>query len=328
MNKKTTALLVLLLALLLVLIFSAYYLNSRETPTEGAGTSNYAPSAVTSLTYQGVEYPLKKNLQTILLIGTDNESPYVEKPPRERDFFNYHQADYLVLLVVDRDAGKTEVIQINRDTIMNIPWLDVFGVFGGTERKQLCLSFNYGDGGPLSCQNTAHAVSMLLFDLPIDYYIQMPLVGVALLNDQVGGVPVTITEDMTSVDPAFVEGATITLHGTQAEKFVRARTQLTDDTNTSRMRRQRAYMDSFIEIAREAIKNDSNFPTKLVERLGDWIQSNMTVTQMSQLIRDLDQFEISPFRHADGELVVGKRFYEFYVNEDSLWEIVRNACCE
>ena len=44
-----------------------------------------------------------------------------------------------------------------------VPWLDVLGNYGGTEYKQLCLAFNYGDGGMKSCRNTVSAVSALLF---------------------------------------------------------------------------------------------------------------------------------------------------------------------
>lgn len=324
MNKKLIAILVLLIGLL----FAAYYLNEKEEPLEGAGTSANAPVKKETLIYQGEEYPLKKRLKTVLLIGTDSTEGYTRQPESEQDFFNYHQADYLTLLVLDEEADRTEVIQINRDTITNVPWLDIFGERGGTERKQICLAFNSGDGGPTSCRNTVDAVSALLFDLPIDAYIQMPMVAISQLNDLVGGVPVTIREDMTVVDPEFVQGATVLLTGTQAESFVRARMALADDTNTSRMARHREYMDSFVKCAQAEMQKDSGFAVKVVQEIGSWLQSDLNITQMSQLIENLTKYGISPFRHAAGQLCVGAQFYEFYVDETSLWEIVKNACCE
>ena len=171
-------------------------------------------------------------------------------------------------------------------------------------------------------------MSALLFDLPIDNYIQIPMTAVGPLNDLVGGVPVTIEEDLTAVDPAFQAGQTIRLTGSQAEKFVRARMALENDTNLARMKRQRAYMDSFQACARAAINTDSEFTMKLLEKLGDFLQSDMTAQQLSDLVTRLDKGTVSPIRYADGELLLGEKYYEFYPDEASLWEIVKAACCE
>lgn len=326
MKKKT--LLLLCIFLLLILVAAAFFLNQREAEIADAGISKNAPIEKQTLLYQGTEYPLRKHLQTVLLIGTDGTEAYTEQSEDERDFYSYQQADFLMLLVVDKDAKSTEVIQINRDTITDVPWLDVFGEYGGTERKQICLAFNYGDGGSSSCKNTVNAVSSLLFDLPIDAYIQIPMAAIPQVNDLVGGVTVTIPVDMTAVDPAFIQGKTIKLSGQQAEKFVRARQALADDTNTSRMGRHREYIDGFVKAAENALHSDSDFAIKSIEALGNALQSNLNVTQLSDLIQNLVDFTRSPVRFADGTLTVGARFYEFYVDEASLWKIIRNACCE
>ena len=188
---------------------------------------------------------MKSHLQTVLLIGTDSTEGYEEVTEGVKPFYNRHQADFLMLLVMDAEQNTAELLQLNRDTMTDVPWLDVLGKYGGTEYKQLCLAFNYGDGGTASCKNTVNAVSGLLFDAPIQGYIQIPMSAIPALNDLVGGVPVTMTEDLTMIDPAFVQGATVRLTGAQAEAFVRVRSALADDTNLSRMRRQREYLDSF-----------------------------------------------------------------------------------
>lgn len=325
--KKTIGL-ILCLVLLLGLAATAFlYTKEEEEPVENAGVAQHAPEAQVCLTYQGQAYPLRENLQTVLLIGTDGTEAYEERTDGFPDFYSYAQADFLMLLVLDKSAGTTQMIQLNRDTMTDIPWLDIFGNEGGLEFKQLCLAFNYGDGGVKSCKNVVKAVSMLLYDAPIDYYIQIPMSTIPMLNDFVGGVPVTITDDMTVVDPAFVQGATIRLNGTQAEKFVRARMALQDDTNLSRLRRQRDYMDSFQKCARDAFNSDSNFMLKLVEKLGAYLQSNMTAQQLSDLAAQLDKSQISPIQYAEGDLRLGEVHYEFYVDEDSLWEIVKSAYC-
>lgn len=326
MKKILTA--VICVVLLLGLIAAAMYMNRKEEPIPDAGISRTAPEEKRTLTYQGTEYPLKKHLQTVLVIGTDSTEGYTELPEEERDYLSYSQADFLVLLVLDRDAGTVEAIQVNRDTMTDVPWLDVFGEYGGTERKQICLAFDYGDGGASSCRNTVMAVSNLLFDVPVDDYIQLPMVAIPQLNDLVGGVTVTIEDDMTVMDPAFVPGKTIKLTGPQAEKYVRARSSLADDTNLARMGRHRAYMDGFLKNADAALQADAEFALKAIEKLGNLLQSDMTANQLSELVNRLEKSEIGPVRYAAGELKLGSRHYEFYVDESSLWEIVRNACCE
>ena len=327
--KKKIWLLVLLLALLAVLLGSALWMNGREdTPVENAGQAVHAPQEQASLIYQGEEYPLKEGLQTVLLIGTDGTGRYEKQENLLQDYYNYSQADFLMLLVQDTKAGTAEIIQLNRDTMMDVPWLDVIGNYGGTEFQQICLAFNSGDGGRASCLNTVDAVSSLVFDAPIQHYIQMPMSAISVLNNLVGGVPVVIPEDLTRVDPMFVAGATVHLTGEQAEKFVRARMTLADDSNTARMSRQRIYLDSFRVQAQKAIDTDSDFVLKLLEKAGEHIQTDLTAQQLSDLVVSLDQARVSPIRTADGELIVGTEHYEFFVDKASLWGIVRQAYCQ
>lgn len=325
MRKKIA--LIVCIIVLAALILGAFLMTREEEIIEGAGTAQHAAVKQESLTYEGETYSIKKHIQTVLLIGTDSTEQYQEKTEGLQGFYNFNQADFLVLLVMDKDANTTQVIQLNRDTMTDVPWLDVLGEYGGTEYKQLCLAFNYGDGGTKSCGNTVNAVSSLLFDAPIDGYIQVPMSAISVVNDLVGGVPVTIHDDMTAVDAAFVKGASIRLTGNQAEKFVRARKELVDDTNLARMRRQRDYLDSFRVCAREALNSDSEFAMRLVEKMGDYLQSNLTAQQLSDLITRLDQSEIAPICYPEGELLIGEQYYEFYVDKDSLWEIVKSAYC-
>ena len=327
---KKTGILLLCVALLAALIAGASYMAKKDAdaPIENAGTAQNAAVKQESLTYDGQEYPMKAHLQTVLLIGTDALEAYEEKTEGVKPFYNYHQADFLTLVVLDTDNNTAEILQLNRDTMTDVPWLDVLGEYGGTEFKQLCLAYNYGDGGMKSCRNTVSAVSGLLFDAPIDHYIQIPMTAVPALNDVVGGVPVTLEDDLTTVDPAFAEGTTVWLDGEQAEKFVRARMGLENDTNLARMKRQRQYLDSFQKRAREAFNSDSEFMVKLLEKLSEFLQSDLTAQQLSDLVTRLDKSEISPIRYAEGELKKGEQYYEFYPAKSSLWDMVKKAYCK
>ena len=326
---KKVVVLLIIVALLAALIAGAALMSKKEAeaPIENAGTAQNAAVKPKALTYNGQEYPMKAHLQTVLLIGTDAVEAYEQTTEGVKPFYNYNQADFLTLLVLDTDNNTAEILQVNRDTMTDVPWLDVLGNYGGTEFKQLCLAFNYGDGGPKSCRNTVSAVSSLLFDAPIDYYMQVPMTAIPVLNDVVGGVPITFQEDMTDIDPAFVKGATVRLDGSQAEKFVRSRMGLSDDTNTYRMERQLRYLDSFQNCAREAIDTDSQFVLTLLEKLSDYLQTNLTGDQLVNFITQLDESEISPIRPPQGTLTLEDGHYAFYVDLDPTWEDVKRAYC-
>lgn len=327
--KKIVILLLCVVLLAGIVLMATQAKKQEEVPIENAGTSQNAVVKQESLTYNGQEYPMKSHLQTVLLIGTDATEGYHDETDESglKAFYNYHQADFLMVLVLDKDANTAEILQMNRDTMTDVPWLDVLGNYGGTEYKQLCLAYNYGDGGVKSCRNTIDAVSSLLFDAPIDHYIQIPMTAVGTLNDLVGGVTVTIEEDMTAVDPAFTAGSTVLLKGQQAESYVRARMVLENDTNLARMKRQRQYMDQFQIQARKAFDSDSNFMVKLIGKLSEFLQSDLTAQQMSELLTQLDKAEVSPIRYPEGELKRGEQYYEFYPDESSLWDMVKNAYC-
>lgn len=77
--------------------------------------------------------------------------------------------------------------------------------------------------------------------LPIDGYYALKMDAMPLLNHEVGGVTVTLEDDMTKLDPAMKKGATLTLTDRQAELLMQSRYVMDDDRNTQRMRRQQIF---------------------------------------------------------------------------------------
>lgn len=328
MNNKNKMLFAVLAAAVAALLGIALSLELRPEKIDNAGQSLNAVHKVTALTYNGETKNLKKHLQTILLIGTDDTEAFSEPENGITPFYNYHQADFLMLLAVDKDNQKVEIIQLNRDTMTDVPWLDVLGKVGGTDYQQICLAFNSGSGGRDSCLNVTNTVSSLLFDLPVDYYMQIPMTAIGTINDLVGGVPVVIEDDFSAVDSSLVMGETINLNGTQAETFVRARSALADDTNIARMRRHRQYMDSFQVQAREAINTDSAFTMRVIETMSQFLQSDMTADQIADLLTVLDRYAISSITPLPGMVMRPGVYYEYILDMDGVWETLTAAVCE
>ena len=204
-------------AVLLVLAVALYGIRWWENRTYAASGESAISREKPDLTYDGVVYAAKRQVEAYLLMGVDVTGPVVSTPGA----YSGGQADAQFLLVLDNEAQTWQLLRLNRDSMVDVPVLDLRGNVIGYERQQLALAHAYGDGTNNSCQNTVDAVSMLLGGAPIDGYAALNMDGIGIVNDAIGGVTVTITSDFTAVDPTLAEGETITLNGEQAMEFVR-----------------------------------------------------------------------------------------------------------
>ena len=268
--------------------------------------------------YDGEYFVPKKGLQTILIMGLDK----YERPEASIAYTNTMQSDFLLLAVIDEGAGQCELLHLNRDTMTEIQRLGFGGADTGKFVGQLALAHTYGSGGSDSCLNAVKAVSHLLGGVKIDHYMTLTMDGVGKINDLVGGVTVTMLEDFSELDPAMKKGETVTLKGEQALLYVRTRQGIGDQSNLSRMERQRQYLEAFYGKLMEANRKIDGFLSSSLLKVNDDFESDCTVNQLDALSDVLETCEVNPIRTIDGQAVQGEEFMEFYVNEESLQETI------
>ena len=272
-------------------------------------------AGIPTLELDGVTYRLNRRLTTILLMGVDQTS----SQRAAADFRNGGQADFLALIVVNDSDKSISVIQINRDSMVELTVLNVLGEAIGTRTGQLCLSYAFGDGGETSCKLTADAVSAYLNDTPIDYYVSMSLDGIVALNDALGGVEVTLEDDLTAYDPAMTAGTTLTLRGKQAEYFTRSRFHVGDQSNLSRLRRQRAYIRAATDLLHKRLEENPNYIRKLQSELEPYLEMSLSRGAFYNLADKAGRYELRPIVEIEGETRVGEfEYVEFYPDEASL----------
>ena len=107
---KKIGLLIVCVFMLVCLLVGALHVTKREeeSPIENAGLAQNAAVEPESLLYNGEAYPIRAHLQTVLLIGTDSTEGYQEQTDGVKAFYNYHQADFLTLVVMDTQAGTAQ----------------------------------------------------------------------------------------------------------------------------------------------------------------------------------------------------------------------------
>ena len=270
--------------------------------------------------YNGQWYELRRDIETVLVIGLDKFSSQVER----NSYNNDQRADFILLLMIDKTNNNIQAVHINRDTMADIQVLGVAGQVISSQKAQLALSYNYGSGGHDSCRNTVKAVSDYLYELPIDNYVSITMDAVAELNDMVDGVTVKLMDDFTSVDPEMQEGAEYTLTGDKALAYVRARSTLEDKTNMHRMERQRQYIRALFEKVKKKAKSDEDFALEVTVKLSQYMVTNLSTSSFRQLADELLDYSLAAVKPIEGEAIVGEEFMEFYPDEDALKEMLVN----
>lgn len=290
-------------------------------PANDTETTTYSKqnNKASTLHFDGKDYQLKENMEVILIMGIDDREDIGDSQ------FAIHnsQADVLYVYAVDHKNKTYQAIQINRETMTGIQTYNNDGTKDAIAEAQICLAHSFGKTEQGRCLNTVDAVSGLLFNMQVDHYISLNMAAISILNEQVGGVTVTVPAGLESADPAFKEGAKVKLQGKQAELFVRSRMSLENDTNEFRMERQQMFLNAWMEQANHKMDTDSGFALGLVLSLSDYMTSDMSANALSDLANQLKEYKNLGTVKTVGETLLESEakisaFREYYVDMDDL----------
>lgn len=317
-----------LIALAVLLLFSACGCsrrgkNKRDGQTSGMTAEEILglkdPAREPELVVDGIAYARKTGITSVLFMGIDKGGNLETASEAGGG-----QCDTIFLVINDQEDKVQTILQINRDTMVEIDLLDAKGKpFDMTRRQQICLSHSYGPGDEISCENTVRAVSRLLNNVQVDGYVAILYDAVPVVNDAVGGVEVKIEDDFSSTDPSLVVGETVTLKGEQAIRFVRGRMSVADGTNQNRMKRQRTYMSAFGEKVKAMMKDNSSIIDRLYKAAEPYMVTDMTLGTLSSFAVESADYRNGGIVTPPGEVTFreyanGNTYAEFIVDEDGL----------
>lgn len=289
--------------------------NAVSAADTGPGNDHREAAQLKELTYKGKSYRQKPDVESYLFLGIDVIGPAVGT----ESYIAGGQADTQILLVLDNEARTWQLLQLNRDSMVEIPVLSMMGTVPYTLVQQLALAHAYGNGREQSCENNVLAVSMMLDDQPIDGYFSLNMGGIGILVDLIDGVTLTVTSDFSAVDPSLVQGETITLTGEQALEYVRTRKDVDDQTNIARMARQRQFLAAFEEKVRSM---DPDFAVTAYEALEEYVITDIASGTAVDIAGRLQSYEKLPILTIDGENVTEDGYWAYYLDEDSLQETI------
>lgn len=271
--------------------------------------------------YQGQIYAYNEDILTFLFMGIDKNDENVQEVAEGT---NGGQADALFLLVLNPHSRTASVVGINRNTMTEIDIYNEEGAYVNTVMAQIAVQHGFGNGVEKSCEYQKAAVSRLFYHLPIHGYAAINMKAIPEVNDLVGGVDVTVLEDMTMAVPAFAEGAKVHLEGEDALTYVRHRDMNSFGSADRRLARQKQYLTNFTAAVRTAAKKDLMNVVKLYQAAAPMMTTDITMDKAVYLASQaLDySFGSEDFHMIQGETVMGEQFEEYYIDETALYELI------
>lgn len=319
-----------ILVLLLATAVGAYfYLNKKgeaQLKKNQSIASITAPEEASSeddgktIVYNGAKYKYNEDNINILFMGVDRDM----QDTGEKVIGENGQADVLIWAALDSKTGHLSLINISRDAMVDVNKYNVEDKYLGTDKMQLCLAYSYGDGKEKSCENTLQSVSRLMYGMPVNAYVAIDYSAIAPLNDAIGGVTVNVLEDLTQSDSALKAGETVTLHGEQAQTYVRSRNTEVLDSNNQRMERQKQYIDAFLQQAISQTRKNLTLPVTLYNDVSDYMVTNISASEVTHLATLMIQNGVSGgvILTVPGEVTQGDVYAEFNPDDKELYKLI------
>ena len=310
-RKRDVLFVGIILLLVLVMLYSG--LQILESTVLSSAEEQVVQTERKTIERNGIEYFPRQDITVVMVLGIDQYGPMVSS----ESYRNTGSADSVMLLVFDETEKNCTVLYLNRDTMVDMDVLGLKGELIGTDYGQLALAHTYGTGMEDSCVNVKNTLMNFMHGLNIDYFVSMGMDAIPILNDAVGGVTVTVTEDFSEVNPTITMGQLI-LRGDQVLDYVQTRKGVGDQKNVTRMQRQREYVDAFLAALYEKAQLETEFMVSVYDEVSDYIVTDCSVNTLSAMLDRYADFTVAGAVTPEGENVVVDGHYQFHVDEEKL----------
>lgn len=310
-------LVVLIIILMVVSIIYCMRASGRKklianalAPMSNDGDVGAAEEIDADLYVDGVPYKYKDSMVNILLLGIDSNSITDSSK---------HQADLIMIAAIDEHDKSITLLSIPRDTMTDIDVYDVNGDYVGLKKSQIALAYSYGNDEESSCKITESSVSRLLYGIPINGYFAGYMDGIPIVNDAVGGVSVTLTQDIKGIGK---NGDIVTLYGKTSLSYLRYRDKVDSTSARKRENNQLVYLKSFIKSIKEKSTTNPLLINNILKEIGKYsttdISADSAVYLASQAVSDttINIVTVAGKNNTDNALT------EYYVDDAKLQDTI------
>lgn len=283
------------------------------------------------LVYNEKIYEYKEDTINLLLLGIDKTG----RLDSDTDLSDWEagQADAVFVVSLDPREKKASVIGIPRNSMSYVEMFDTDGSSLGFIYNQLCLQYGYAGGGELGLEATKRVVSEVLYDLPIHGACAINFDAIGIVTEKIGGVEVTIKEDLSILGPEFVEGNQVVIKGDNTLHYLIYRDTSVVGSPTTRLTREKEFLEAMIHKAIACVKKDPKIVGNVYNAILPYMNTDITLDKAVYLAMNSLDYKVNrdSFYQLQGEDVevtgVGefgeeRTFNDFYLDEDYLLETV------
>ena len=147
--------------------------------------------------------------------------------------------------------------------------------------------------------------------------------GLQELNDAVGGVTVTILEDIDYGYASMQQGAEVTLDGPMAEQYIRRR-EHTEVGNPKRMERQKQYIIALLKKTMETVRQNPERILDIYNSIKGDVVTDLTAGEIVYLATAAARMTVdSEIRSLPGQVRLSEDgFAQYYLDEKGLLDLL------
>jgi LCP family protein required for cell wall assembly len=259
----------------------------------------------------------------VLLIGTDRR-------PGEESY----NTDTLIVMSIDPDTGQVAMFSLPRDTVgVPLPDIPARAVFGSTWQRKINALFQQArarpdifPGGSQSGQRALKDTLGTLYDMPIQYFVEVDFDGFRRVIDALGGVVINV--QLPVVDDRYpgdrgklrVYIPTGVQHMTGDEALIYARSRH-GATDFDRAARQQRIILSLRQQADFATLARPDVVAALVEATTGAVRTDFPISRLPQLIELAQRIDVGNVR----SFVFGSPYYASEGIVDGLYVLQANV---
>lgn len=302
-----------------------------ERARESYAYANTAPWQEDWVVYNGGVYEYNESMLNFLLMGIDHAGE-LEKQTDLSDW-GAGQADTIFLVSVNQNSNEVSIVGIPRNAMVELDIYNEKEQRIDTIYNQICLQYGYAGGGELGLTTMKECVSELFCGLPIHGACAVNFDAVGIVVDMIGGVEVTIPDDMTSFNSSYTAGSSLVLTKDNVMPYLRYRDFNTLGSPTTRLTRQKEFLKKAITQTISEIKRSPMLASDIYQAIIPYMNTDITLDEAVYLATESlgYRIEADSFYQLTGEdkqvnfvTDTGKAdFYDdLYLDEDAKQQLI------
>ncbi len=274
--------------------------------------------------YEDKVYEYREDTLNFLLMGIDRGGE-LSSETKLTDW-KAGKADVIFLLSLCREDKTLSAIGIPRNSMVSIEVFNDKSECIDTIYNQISLQYAYAGGGELGLAKMTESVSELFGGLPIHGACAVSYDAVSEITNRLGGIEVTVPDDMTAYNRNYTQGSRQTLTGKNVVNYLRYRDMYTLGSPTVRLTRQKEFMKTAAACVLQEIKANPAFVKETYEAVKSYMNTDISVDEAVYIATQaLDcAFSEDSFYQLSGEDKAkyiddeGDYYNDYYLDEEAL----------